>query len=183
MLNDVVVQCNTTLQVMERISVQQAVVKIITGKAVALESLDDEPIRSQHMSLPTPTIIMLTEYASGGKHQDPRTELRTLYPSSDVVHARDKRECCYCGGYGTTIDHVVPRDMGGTSKWDNVVSCCENCNYEKANRPLAELGWKMRYTPTRPTLEDLAATPKSVQRRKRVMSDQERVYAAVGAEV
>lgn len=178
---DTVVQCNTTLQVMERVSVQQAVVKIVTGKAVALESVDGEFIRSQRMSLPKPSIIMLTEYANGEAHRDPETEIRTLYPSSDVIHARDNRECCYCGGYGTTIDHVVPRDLGGTSKWDNVVSCCAKCNSVKDNNTLSELGWKMRYTPTRPTLRDLEATPKNVRRRKLVDSDQERVYAAVGA--
>lgn len=39
--------------------------------------------------------------------------------------------CYYCGGEGGTIDHVVPRTLGGEDTPDNAVPCCPACNFEK----------------------------------------------------
>ena len=32
------------------------------------------------------------------------------------------------------VDHVVPRSLGGTHTWDNVVAACRRCNSKKENR-------------------------------------------------
>lgn len=48
---------------------------------------------------------------------------------------RDGEECCYCGVSLTpgtrTIDHVIPRSLGGSNKIDNLVLACSPCNEEK----------------------------------------------------
>lgn len=34
-----------------------------------------------------------------------------------------------------TVDHVVPRSKGGTSRMKNYVICCRRCNLEKGDKP------------------------------------------------
>lgn len=51
---------------------------------------------------------------------------------------RDNFCCQYCYDELTlkdmTIDHVLPRARGGTTKWDNVVASCYTCNSIKGHR-------------------------------------------------
>lgn len=71
-------------------------------------------------------------------------------PRSDVkfnrrnIFARDENRCQYCGKKFPTkelsLDHVVPRSLGGKSLWENVVCACVQCNVRKGGR-----------TPSRPT--------------------------------
>ncbi|MGP1906797.1 HNH endonuclease [Metabacillus sp. JX24] len=55
-----------------------------------------------------------------------------------MILSRDKNVCAYCGNYGETIDHIVPRSQGGLSLFSNCVCCCKRCNSEKGNRFLSE---------------------------------------------
>jgi 5-methylcytosine-specific restriction endonuclease McrA len=55
---------------------------------------------------------------------------------------RDHYTCAYCGGYGNTIDHVIPRSQGGLSTPANCVCACRKCNEEKANRTPEQ--WRMQ---------------------------------------
>ncbi len=50
----------------------------------------------------------------------------------------------------TSIDHVVPRSRGGRHEWGNVVSACRRCNHVKADRTVADLGWRL-HPPQEPT--------------------------------
>lgn len=45
-------------------------------------------------------------------------------------------KCVYCGGDGTTIDHVVPIARGGSHSVNNVVPACPTCNSSKNAKPL-----------------------------------------------
>lgn len=63
----------------------------------------------------------------------------------EFVFDRDDDHCRYCGvrlvssgpGYAPfrTIDHVVPRSLGGSDDVDNLVAACAPCNARKGNRP------------------------------------------------
>lgn len=74
-----------------------------------------------------------------------------------AVHARDGWRCRYCGrmtswrlrdrSFSRTVDHVIPRIMGGRSNIINLVTCCKECNETKGDRTLGELGWKLRPIP------------------------------------
>lgn len=44
--------------------------------------------------------------------------------------------CCYCGGPGGTLDHIVPVARGGTNLWLNLTSACQACNQKKADQTL-----------------------------------------------
>jgi hypothetical protein len=54
------------------------------------------------------------------------------------IYGRDGYSCQYCGVKKKmiselTYDHVVPRAQGGKTTWTNIVTCCSDCNREKAN--------------------------------------------------
>ncbi len=58
------------------------------------------------------------------------------------VFERDSYTCQYCGNHfeprQLNIDHVIPRDKGGKTTWENVVCSCISCNSRKANYLPAE---------------------------------------------
>jgi len=70
--------------------------------------------------------------------------------SRRAIFARDGGRCVYCAAPATSIDHVIPRSRGGAHAWENVVSACHRCNHMKADKPLKELGWRLRQLPREP---------------------------------
>ena len=60
------------------------------------------------------------------------------------VALRDGYLCCFCGrrlSYRTlTLDHVVPKCLGGEGSWENLVSSCSQCNSRKGSLRVSELG-------------------------------------------
>jgi 5-methylcytosine-specific restriction endonuclease McrA len=54
------------------------------------------------------------------------------------VITRDGSHCQYCGKKvppsQLSIDHVVPKSLGGRSNWTNVVAACAECNAHKGRR-------------------------------------------------
>src|SRR6266508_2265820 len=70
------------------------------------------------------------------------------------VFERDKNTCQYCGEVfdrsELNLDHVVPRDRGGTTTWENVVCSCIGCNTRKGNRLPREAHMHLIRKPKRP---------------------------------
>lgn len=89
----------------------------------------DMTIRSASREHRVPEIIMLSKY-------DKMPQQRTQF-SRRTVHRRDNNQCQYCGcrpGVNQlTIDHLLPKSKGGKSTWDNCVTCCGDCNRDKAD--------------------------------------------------
>lgn len=46
----------------------------------------------------------------------------------------DEYMCAYCGRRANTVDHVIPRILGGNEDENNLVACCKRCNMQKTNR-------------------------------------------------
>jgi hypothetical protein len=69
---------------------------------------------------------------------------RTPRPFRRNVALRDGYVCCFCGrrlSYRTlTLDHVVPRCLGGEDSWENLASACRQCNSRKGSLLVSELG-------------------------------------------
>jgi hypothetical protein len=59
-----------------------------------------------------------------------------------TIHAREGGRCFYCSRRIThhrrCLDHVVPRAELGQNSYRNLVSCCLDCNSNKAERPAVE---------------------------------------------
>ncbi|WP_433944539.1 HNH endonuclease [Paenibacillus sp. SN-8-1] len=71
---------------------------------------------------------------------NPRT-IRRLYTSKGFrryILTRDNYTCYFCGEYGDTIDHLLPRAKGGHTTPDNCVCACSLCNQMKADKDAEE---------------------------------------------
>jgi len=55
-----------------------------------------------------------------------------------VVLKRDRYLCQYCGQPANTVDHRVPRKLGGGDELDNLAACCVRCQSLEL-RPLASI--------------------------------------------
>lgn len=70
-----------------------------------------------------------------------------------AVLNRDKHTCQYCGSHNAnTIDHIVPRMLGGGNTFENTVACCQGCNIKKGDSTLQSLGWKLLSKPKEPSV-------------------------------
>lgn len=122
---------------------RRAVVLVLTAKAVAVAGTE-EVLHSARTELPVPSVVRLTRFV--------RVPYRATVPlTRKAVFARDGGRCVYCGAAATSLDHVVPRSRGGAHAWDNVVSACGRCNHVKADRAVAEMGWRLRSAPVAPS--------------------------------
>jgi 5-methylcytosine-specific restriction endonuclease McrA len=65
-----------------------------------------------------------------------------------AIYHRDGFACVYCGaageelGTGLTLDHLVAQEIGGSSRPDNLVTACHQCN--SAKQHLTIRGWLAR---------------------------------------
>lgn len=65
--------------------------------------------------------------------------IRRIYSNKKFkryILKRDQFTCHFCGGYGDTIDHLLPRAKGGHTTPMNCVCACNLCNQSKADRTL-----------------------------------------------
>lgn len=90
----------------------------------------DEVIHTVRLALRVPKIIVLALY-----EKLPRLEVRFTRRN---VFLRDKHTCQYCARIFSepelNLDHVLPRDKGGRTTWENIVTSCIRCNTRKANK-------------------------------------------------
>lgn len=53
------------------------------------------------------------------------------------IYARDRHLCVYCGsGDRFSLDHLVPRELGGSNHASNLVTACHLCNSTRRNLSL-----------------------------------------------
>ena len=122
---------------------RRAVVLVLLGKAVAVAD-GEEVLHSARAGVCVPAVVRLTRFV--------RVPYRASVPlTRKAVFARDGGRCVYCGAAATSLDHVVPRSRGGEHSWDNVVSACGRCNHVKADKAVADLGWRLRRAPVAPS--------------------------------
>jgi len=123
---------NQTYEPLHFCNVKRAIIMVLQGKAESVE-MSDRVIRSPSRILPLPAVIRLLQYIK-------RSYRKGLAFSKKNVLKRDNYTCQYCGKIGPdlTIDHILPRSLGGKTSWDNVVVACQECNVRKSNRPLHE---------------------------------------------
>lgn len=103
-------------------------------------------IHTVRYSIRIPRILLLNHYS-----KLPMKEVRF---SRDSVYERDSFTCQYCGEVPAlkdlNLDHVIPRDRGGRTTWENIVTSCRGCNSRKANRLPHEAGMRLTRRPQRP---------------------------------
>ncbi len=141
---------NVSCEPLQILAIRRAVRLVLGGKAEVVE-FGAGHLRSEHHVLARPTVIRLHRYVHVPYQDLPFTRAGVLL--------RDNYACQYCGATPLpallTIDHVMPRALGGQSSWENVVTACRACNGRKANKPLHVAHMTLRSRPVRPTRPSL----------------------------
>lgn len=106
----------------------------------------EELIHSVRIALGVPRIVVLSLY-----DKYPRL---TVSLTRRNVFLRDQFTCQYCARklpeLELNLDHVHPRDKGGTKTWENIVTSCIGCNTRKGNKLPKEAGMQPLRKPTTP---------------------------------
>ena len=136
---------NQTFEPLQICSARRAVVLLFAGKAERVEDTA-QVMRSPSAAIPIPSVIRL--------HHFVRQPVAPAFSfNKRNIFKRDAYTCQYCGRNGgerMTIDHVIPRSLGGRTVWENVVSACRGCNLRKGNKSPGEVGLRLLRKPIRP---------------------------------
>ncbi len=143
-MNNVLV-LNASYEILNITRWQRALCLIFAGKAEVLET-GDISVHSPSIEVRLPSVIRMRHYVR---------KPRILVPvSRNNILMRDRYTCQYCGlvkkPSDLTIDHVMPRSLGGESYWENLVAACKKCNSKKGNRTPEMAGMKLRKKPRAP---------------------------------
>jgi len=109
-----------------------------------LELMDQ--VRTPRTLIRLPRVILLAHFD--------RLPCKELKLTRTNVFERDKETCQYCGRAfkreELNLDHVIPRDHGGKTTWENIVCSCIKCNSRKANRLPHQANMRLIHKPVRP---------------------------------
>ncbi len=153
-------------------SVARAIVMVFSGTARVVEPSDyqtydwtqwsklrprdGEPgVRAVRFFLRVPEVVTLNRY---DRLPPPKVAF-----SRRNLFKRDRHTCQYCGrrfpSEDLTIDHVVPRSLGGLTVWENCVLACIRCNGKKGGQTPSQAGMKLLHRPIRPSWSPFYAGP------------------------
>lgn len=101
-------------------------------------------IRSVSQTFQIPAIIRLKKMI-----RRPRPNVKL---TKREILRRDNFTCQYCGKNGAilTIDHILPRHMGGEHTWENLVTACPACNHHKGGRTIDQAKMRLMHIPAPP---------------------------------
>jgi 5-methylcytosine-specific restriction endonuclease McrA len=101
-------------------------------------------IHTISQQLPRPSVIRL-------EHMIHRPRPRVKLTRREVFR-RDNYTCQYCGRHDTplTVDHILPKHLGGKHIWTNVAAACPACNHRKGGRRLEESHMHLLHIPKEP---------------------------------
>jgi 5-methylcytosine-specific restriction endonuclease McrA len=124
-------------------NLRRAIVLVYLGKAEILHATEHR-VHTFQGHVHSPSVVKLRQHV-----KRPLPQLRL---SRRGIFARDDYTCQYCGQSvrELTIDHVIPKRMGGGATWENLVCCCRRCNTRKGDKSLTQAGMKLRRLPRRP---------------------------------
>lgn len=107
---------------------------------------EDDQVATVSFRIRVPRVILLMVF-----DRLPKKEVKFTRHN---IFERDKNTCQFCGRQferkDLNLDHVVPRDRGGPTTWENIVCSCIPCNTRKANRTPLEAGMRLIRKPKRP---------------------------------
>lgn len=142
-MQEAVLVLNANFEPVNICNTRRAVGLIIMGKA-SLVLNGRGYIRTVSTLYPRPSVIRLEKMI----HR-PRP---TVHLNRKEILRRDHFTCQYCGKNSTdlTIDHVIPRRLGGKHIWTNVVAACVHCNFSKGGRTPEEAHMRLIRLPQIP---------------------------------
>jgi len=137
---------NITYEPLKVINWKKAITLLCLEKVEVIEEYNRK-IHSVSFTIKLPSVVRLLKMV-----KKPKTPVKF---SRQNIYARDKYKCQYCGRQlpteELTYDHIIPKSRGGKTKWENIVTCCIQCNRRKGGRTHTEAGMKLIRIPSRPT--------------------------------
>ncbi|HEX7973263.1 MAG TPA: HNH endonuclease [Anaerolineales bacterium] len=117
---------------------------LILGEKARLVLNGRGEIKTVTRTYPRPSIIRLEKMI---KRPRPSVHL-----TKREVLRRDDFTCQYCGRRAPylTIDHVIPRRLGGRHTWNNLVAACPTCNHHKGGRTAEQAQMHLLRPPSEP---------------------------------
>lgn len=138
--NDVI-QVDSTMRIVDTLDWMSAATKVISNDAyVLIPRSNGELLRSPSFSMPKPLVIGLNVFVPM-RAQRVKMSLTDNVAKSKIL-IRDNYVCQYCGGFGNTIDHIMPKSRGGLNTWGNLCAACSKCNGSKSDMTPDEAGLK-----------------------------------------
>lgn len=122
---------------------RRAIGLMMSGKASLVLNGRGE-IKTVSQSYPRPSVIRLEKMV---RRPRPRVKL-----TKREILRRDDYTCQYCGNRMPylTIDHIIPRRLGGQHVWDNLVAACPACNHRKGGRTVEQAQMRLLRPPAEP---------------------------------
>jgi len=142
-LSEPVLVLNANYEPLNVCTIRRALGLIVSDKASMISNGRGE-IRTVRSTFPIPSVIRLERMI---KRPRPTVKL-----NKQEVFRRDNFTCQYCGQQTNqlTIDHVMPRRLGGSFSWENLVAACPPCNHRKGGRTVEQANMKLRHSPKAP---------------------------------
>ena len=142
-LNVPVLMLNRNYQPIHVCNVKRAVILLFVGKAEVVAN-GRGSIHTPSTVFPCPSVIRLAYMV-----HSPRPRVRL---TKREIFRRDNYTCQYCGreSHNLTVDHVIPRHLGGEHEWENLVSACPACNLKKGGRTPREARMSLLRKPREP---------------------------------
>ncbi len=143
-LHEPVLVLNANFAPINVCTTKRAITLVLTGKANLVLN-GRGIIQTVSRSYPRPSIIRLGMMV---KRPRPRVKL-----NKREIFRRDNYICQYCGQRknNLTVDHVVPRRLGGDHSWENLVTACASCNHRKGGRTITQAGLQLSKKPGIPS--------------------------------
>ena len=124
-------------------NIRRAIALVYLGKVDVLHTNHRKVLTSSGEFI-APSVVRLKQHI---KRPMPRIRL-----SRRNIIARDDYTCQYCGynGNDLTVDHIIPKRLGGPVSWENLVCCCKKCNSKKSDKSLVQVGFVLIREPRKP---------------------------------
>lgn len=120
---------------------QHAIKLYWLDRVTILHNYEDKEIHS-----PSTTMLMPAVCATKKYYKIPQEAKFTR----NNLFLRDTFTCQYCNELFNqselTIDHVIPKSLGGGTDWENCVASCSRCNSTKGSKTIQPI--KQPYKPT-----------------------------------
>jgi len=143
MLERQVLVLNQNYEPLSVCTARRALLLILMQKAQLVEAYALE-VRTVSRSFPLPCVVRLTLYV--------KVPRKDVVLSKRNIMKRDRHCCQYCGAAEgpMTVDHVIPRNLGGSDAWENLVCACIKCNNKKGDRTPEQADLSLIRHPRRP---------------------------------
>ena len=140
---------NSSYEVLSFVPFRKMLKLVSKGKVEIISEFDDI-IRWGSGEMKYPAIIRLKKYVK-------RNYIHSNFSRAALVK-RDEAKCQYCqtklNASQITVDHVLPKSLGGITSFTNCVVCCTTCNNKKANKTIQESGLTLLRKPMHPSFTD-----------------------------